>query len=134
MLLPILFAAGVEVVATEPAPADQWVANHVAVCGDQKLEISQPVHADGTHLTVRMNGKALDLSHDLARELGEPRAAYRYAFTCSGPDDVMQMLWVRGLADENGAVSYRTGFASFRNGEMIEASSDAAAEEDFWYR
>ncbi len=139
MLLAMLAAVAVqadEVVVriVEPRPATPWTEVFTARCGRQRLEVSRPIRPLDRGARVRLNGRTVrgDVSA-LEAELGEARAAYRLSFLCAPLNATMQLMWVSGLAGQDGQVRYRAGSAEFRAGALIRSGAEEATEEAFWY-
>jgi hypothetical protein len=105
-----------------------------ASCGDQHVEIRRTLYPPASPPQVLLNGRpAQGHVRPLEAELGEP-AAYRMSFVCPKNSPEIHMRWVRGLAQGDGQVRYRSGYAVFRNGALIESHAQEADEEAFWYR
>jgi hypothetical protein len=84
---------------------------------------------------IRMNGQSARGDIDLlVQELSEVRASYRFSFLCPQEGGTISFKWVRGLADGQGRVGYRSGAASFRDGVLIKSGSEDSNAETFWYR
>ena len=138
MLLSILLMAtmaDVMVVSTsEPRPAEPWVETFSASCDEQHLEVRRTLYPRAVAPQVLLNGRpAQGQLRPLELELGEP-AAYRLSFTCPKTKPEIHMRWVRGLAQGDGQVRYRAGYAVFRDGALVEVHAEEAEEEAFWYR
>ena len=127
--------ADVMIVSTsEPQPATPWVEVFNASCGDQHVEIRRTLYPQAKDTQVLVNGRrASGQVRSLELSLGAP-AAYRLWFVCPKNGPEIHMRWVRGQAQGAGDVQYRAGYAVFRNGAVIEAHSEEASEEAFWYR
>jgi len=139
MILAILLLAAqadeVVISIREPRPASPWAETFTATCGRQRLEITRSMRPLDTPLRVIINGRPVrgDLQA-LQQDLGEMRAAYRMSFKCGADSETLQLIWFRGLADEQDQVRYRAGSAMFQGGALLESRSEEATEESFWYR
>jgi hypothetical protein len=139
MILAILLMtaqAGEIVVSTrEPRPAAPWTEAVSATCGRQRLEVARPLYPLGSPARITINGRPVrgDVQ-TLQGELGELRAAYRMSVLCGADGRTMELRWIRGLADGQGQVRYRGGSAMFAGGALLEARSEDAGADAFWYR
>ncbi len=132
MLLLTVQAPGV--VVREPVPAHPWNEVFTARCGRDELDIARSIRPLGS-VTIRLNGRSARGDIDpLLQELSEVGASYRFSVLCSQEGGTIYFKWVRGLADRQGRVRYRSGAASFRGGVIIKSGSEDSNAETFWYR
>ncbi|MCA0977970.1 hypothetical protein LCM19_06300 [Qipengyuania flava] len=136
MLHSALFMlANVTVISSEPIPADPWQETYHAECPGNSVTIARMIEDPVSPPVVTLNGKDVSEASGLAEELGVVGAAYRMSFLCSSSDeDVLIIRWVRGLAGDDGDVSYRSGAVSFSGDEVLDVEADDVSESDFWYR
>ena len=131
----LLILANVTVITSEPIPADPWQETYHAECPGNAVTIARKIEDPVSPPVVTLNGKDVSDASGLAEELGVIGAAYRMSFLCSSSDeDVLLLRWVRGLAGDDGTVSYRSGAASFSGDEVLDVEAGDVSESDFWYR
>ena len=135
MLLHMLLLASQGLISREPKPATPWTEIYTARCGRDALQLVRQMRPLHGPITIRLNGRVPrgDVSA-LSRELGEIRAAYRYAFRCAPEGGGISLQWVRGLADGRGHVNFRSGGARFDGGRLTSWGAEDSNEEAFWYR
>jgi hypothetical protein len=120
---------------SEPRPASPWVEVVSGRCGDDRLELRRPRWPLPSDPEVMLNGRTPEGDLGLLeQELGEPAAAYRFSVLCAPNDESLELRWVRGLADQQGQVAFRSGSAVFRDGALVAVRSEEAGAEAFWYR
>jgi hypothetical protein len=133
--LLLLTAQDARLTVREPVAANPWTEVFRGRCGRDELEVIRAVRPSGESTSIRFNGLPVRGEVGaLAGDLSEARASYRFSFLCSKQGGIVFLRWVRGLADTRGEVAYRSGAASFRGGELIEARSESATQEAFWFR
>ncbi|KPF75799.1 hypothetical protein IP78_13385 [Brevundimonas sp. AAP58] len=135
LLLLAAQAQDVVIRTSEPRPASPWVEVVSGRCGDDRLELRRPRWPLPSSAVVRLNRRTPEGDLGLLeRELSEPAAAYRFSVLCTPNNETLELRWVRGLADQQGQVAFRSGSAEFRDGTLIAVRSEEADSEAFWYR
>ena len=133
--LSLIFLGQLVVSTNEPQRAEVWEETYHAECPGNAVTIARRVEDPVSPPVVTLNGKDVSDASGLAEDLGVIGAAYRMSFLCSSSDeDVLLLRWVRGLAGDDGTVSYRSGAASFSGDEVLDVEAGDVSESDFWYR
>ncbi len=133
--LSLIFLGQLVVSTNEPQRAEVWEETYHAECPGNAVTIARKMEDPVSPPVVRLNGKDVSEASGLAEELGVIGAAYRMSFLCSSSDeDVLLLRWVRGLAGDDGTVSYRSGAVSFSGDEVLDVEAIDVSESDFWYR
>ena len=133
--LSLIFLGQLLVSTNEPQRAEVWEETYHGECPGNSLTIARSIEDPVSPPVVTLNGKDVSEASGLAEELGVIGAAYRMSFLCSSSDeDVLLLRWVRGLAGDDGTVSYRSGAASFSGDEVLDVEAGDVSESDFWYR
>lgn len=131
----LIFVAQLVVSTNEPQRAEGWEENYRAECPGNSVTIARKIEDPVSPPVVTLNGKDVSEASGLDEELGVIGAAYRMSFLCSSSEeDVLILRWVRGLAGDDGAVSYRSGAVSFSGDEVLDVEAIDVSESDFWYR
>jgi hypothetical protein len=118
----------------EPRPAAPWTRTTSGTCGNQTVEVRQPVYPLGGRASLWVNGLPVHRNlGEAQQDLSDVRSAYRITVQCSRESRNIEVRWVRGRRDSHDHVSYRAGRITLSGSTVISFASENSNADTFWF-